>query len=100
MSLGPPGDSAPPRSRLSTAELAARHAPLLRAEQVRLLYASPGIALVTTPIAAITLAIVSLAHVPARIALPWLGYVLGVAVARGLLVRRFQRLPDVVDVDA
>jgi hypothetical protein len=85
--------------RLSTAELGARHARLLRAEQVRLLYRSSGIALFTTPVAAVTLAIVSWGHVPAGLAVAWLGYVLSVTAARALIVRQFQRLPsDAVDV--
>ena len=101
MSQGPPEGSAPARLRLSTAELGARHARLLRAEQVRLLYGSSGIALVTTPVAAITLTIVSWGQLPPRLAVAWLGYVLSVVAARALIVRGFQRLPsDAVDVAA
>jgi PAS domain S-box-containing protein len=87
--------------RLSTAELRARHARLLRAEQVRLLYGSSGIALVTTPVAAITLTIVSWGQLPPGLAVAWLGYVLSVVAARTLIVRGFRRLPsDAVDVGA
>ena len=94
-----PAGSAPAPVRFPTAELAARHAKLLRVEQVRLLYQSSGIALVTTPVAALTLAIVRWGSVPPVLALAWLGYVLGVAAARGLVVRRFHRQPlDAVDV--
>ena len=101
MSQGPPERSAPAPLRFSTAELAARHARLLRPEQVRLLYASSGIALVTTPVAAMTLAIVSWGRVPPGLAMAWLGYVLSVAAARALIVRRFQQVPsDAVDVPA
>ena len=101
MSQGPPEGSTPPRLRLSTAELGARHARLLRAEQVRLLYGSSGIALVTTPVAAITLTVVSWGQLPPRLAVAWLGYVLSVVAARALIVRGFQRLPsDAVDVAA
>ena len=100
MSQGPEG-GASSRSRFSTAELAARHARLLRAEQVRLLYRSSGIALVTTPVAATTLVIVSWGHVPPGLAVAWLGYVLSVVAARALIVRGFPRLPsDAVDVAA
>ena len=99
MSQTTPERNAPAPLRFSTAELAARHATLLRAEQVRLLYANSGIALVTTPVAATTLAVVSSGLVPPGLTIAWLGYVLSVAAARALIVRRFQRLPpDVVDV--
>ena len=100
MSQEAPEGSAPTRSRLSTDERAARHAALLRAEQVRLLYGNSGIALVTTPVAATTLAIVSWSHVSPTLAVAWLGYVLSVAAVRALLVRRFQRLPESADVAA
>jgi PAS domain S-box-containing protein len=74
---------------------------VLRAEQVRLLYASSGIALVTTPVAATTLAIVGWGRVPPGFAVVWLATVLSVAAARALIVRRFLRLPpDAVDVAA
>ena len=59
MSQGPPERGALAPLRFSTAELAARYAKLLRPEQVRLLYANSGIALITTPVAAVMLAIVS-----------------------------------------
>ena len=101
MSQGPRERSAPARLRLSTAEFGARHARLLRAEQVRLLYGSSGIALVTTPVAAITLAIVSWGQPPPGLAVAWLGYVLSVVAARALIVWGFRRLPpDAVDVAA
>jgi len=77
----------------STAELATRHARLLRIEQVRLLYRNSGIALVTTPVASITLAIVGWGHAPRALILAWLAYVLGVATARALIVRRFHERP-------
>jgi hypothetical protein len=87
--------------RVSTAERAAHYAKLLRPEQVRLLYASSGMALVTTPVAAVTLTLVSWGRVPPGLAIAWLSYVLSVAVARALLVRRFQQLTsDAVDVPA
>ena len=74
---------------------------LLRTEQVRLLYGSSGIALVTTPVAAITLAVVSSAHVSLGLIVAWIGYVLSVAAARALMVGRFPRhASDPVDVDA
>jgi PAS domain S-box-containing protein len=86
---------------LSTGEPGARHAAALRAAQVRLLYANSGIALVTTPIAATTLAIAGWGRVPFGLAVAWLACVLGVAVARALIVRRFLRLPaDALDVAA
>jgi len=88
----PPELDTSARLRLSTAELPARHARLLRTEQVRLLYGSSGIALVTTPVAAITLAIVSSRGVSLWLTLAWLGYMLCVAAARALVVQRFQRL--------
>jgi PAS domain S-box-containing protein len=87
--------------RFSTAELAARYAKLLRPEQVRLLYASSGIALVTTPAAALTLALVSWGRVPPGLSMAWLAYMLCVAAARALIVRRFQQVPaDAIDVPA
>ena len=87
--------------RFSTAELATRYAKLLRPEQVRLLYASSGIALVTTPVAAVTLTIVSWGRVPPGLAIAWLIYVLSVAAVRALIVRRFQQVPSgAVDVPA
>jgi two-component system cell cycle sensor histidine kinase/response regulator CckA len=96
---GPSPGRSRARARSSTRELAARHAPLLRAEQVRLLYASSGIALVTTPVASVTLAIVGASHIPFWLVAGWLGCVLAVAAARAVLVRRFQRLPgEAVDV--
>jgi PAS domain S-box-containing protein len=74
---------------------------LLRREQVRLLYRSSGIALVTTPIAALTLAIVTWGHVSPPLALAWLGYVMAVAAVRAVMVRRFRRVPrDDIDVAA
>jgi PAS domain-containing protein len=81
------------RARLSTAELAVRHAARLRAELVRLLYAISGTALITTPLAAITLAVIGWTRAPAGLVAAWLGYVLAVSVARALVVRRFRRLP-------
>jgi PAS domain S-box-containing protein len=78
-------------AQFSTDGLAARHAALLQAEQVRLLYASSGIALVTTPVAAVTLAILATAHVPVGLAAGWLVCILGVTAARALLVRRYRR---------
>jgi PAS domain S-box-containing protein len=87
--------------RFSTTELAARYAKLLRPEQVRLLYASSAIALITTPIAAVTLAIVSWGRVPSGLAIAWLSYMLSVTAARVLMVRRFQQVPsEAVDVPA
>ncbi len=101
MSQATPERTAPAPLRFYSGELAARHARLLRAEQVRLLYASSGIALVTTPVAATTLAIVSWGRVPPGLAVAWLAYVLSVAAARALIARRFLRLPrDTVDVAA
>ena len=101
MSQGPSERSAPAPLRFSTAELAARYAKLLRPEQVRLLYASSGIALVTTPVAAMTLAIVSWGRVPPGLAIAWLSYVLSVAAARALIVHRFRQMTsDAVDVPA
>ncbi len=86
-------DSRPPatRARDSSDDLARRHAGLVRAEQVRLLYRSARIALVTTPIAAVTLSIVSWNRVGPAIAIGWLVFMLGVAAARLVLVQRFQR---------
>ena len=101
MSTGSSETSERPRSRVPTRELAARHATLLRAEQVRLLYASSGIALVTTPIASVMLAVIGAAYVPTRLAVGWLGYVLAVAIARSVAKWRFQRLPvETIDVAA
>jgi PAS domain S-box-containing protein len=101
MSQGPPARGAPAPLQFSTAELAARYAKLLRPEQVRLLYANSGIALITTPVAAVMLAIVNWEHVPPGLAIAWLSYVLSVAAARALIVRRFQQVPsDAVDVPA
>jgi len=92
---------APAPLRFSTAELAARHAKLLRPEQVRLLYESSGIALVTTPVAAITLAIINWSRVPPGLVIAWLSYMLSVAAARALIVRQFrQASSDTVDVPA
>ena len=88
-----------PLTRLSTHVLAVRHVQRLRAELVRLLYASSSIALITTPLASITLAIIGWTRAPAALVLAWLGYVLAVAVTRALMVQRFRRLPpDAVDV--
>src|SRR5215475_11066227 len=99
MSQGPPARGAPAPLQFSTAELAARYAKLLRPEQIRLLYTNSGIALITTPVAAIMLAIVNWEHVPSGLAMAWLSYVLSVAAARALLMRRFQQVPsDAVDV--
>jgi PAS domain S-box-containing protein len=101
MSQATPERNAPAPLQFSTGELAARHAKLLRAEQVRLLYASSGIALVTTPVAATTLAIASWGRVSPGFAVAWLAAVLSVAAARALIVRRFlRRPPDAVDVAA
>src|SRR5690349_20526723 len=101
MSQGPSEISAPAPLRFSTAELATRYAKLLRPEQVRLLYASLGIALVTSPVAAVTLAIVSWGRVPPGFAIAWLSYVLSVATARALMVRWFHQVTsDGVDVPA
>jgi PAS domain S-box-containing protein len=87
--------------RFSTAELAARYAKLLRPEQVRLLYASSGIALITTPIAAVTLTTVSWSRVPPGLTIAWLSYMLSVTAARALIVRQFQQVPaDALDVSA
>jgi hypothetical protein len=97
----PEGLALPARSRLSTSDLAARHAPRLRAEQVRMLYASSSIALITTPLASITLAVVGWPRAPFGMVTAWLGYVLAVAIARALIVRSFRRLPaEAVDVTA
>jgi len=101
MSQGPPERDAPAPLRFSTAELAARYAKLLRPEQVRLLYANSGIALITTPVAAVMLAIVSWRRVPPGLAIAWLSYMLSVTAARALIVRRFQQVPsDALDVPA
>jgi len=101
MSQGPPERGAPAPLRFSTAELAARYAKLLRPEQVRLLYANSGIALITTPVAAVMLAIVSRERVPPGLAMAWLSYMLSVTAARAIIVRRFQQMPsDAVDVPA
>src|SRR5262249_10852778 len=101
MSQGPPERGAPAPLRFPTAELAARYAKLLRPEQVRSLDANSGIALITTPVAAVMLAIVNWEHVPPGLAMAWLSYVLSVAAARALIVRRFQQVTsDAVDVPA
>jgi PAS domain S-box-containing protein len=101
MSQGLPERGAPAPLRFSTAELAARYAKLLRPEQVRLLYANSGIALITTPVAAVMLAIVSWERVLPGLAIAWLSYMLSVTAARALIVRRFQQVPsDAVDVPA
>ena len=99
MSAGASKGSARAHSRLSTRELVARHAPRLRAELVRLLYASSGIALITTPLASITLAVIGSTRAPVALVAAWLGYVLAVAVVRAVIVRRYRRLPpEAVDV--
>src|ERR1043166_7753011 len=101
MAQGPPERGVPAPVQCATAELAARYAKLLRPEQVRLLYANAGIALITTPVAAVMLALVSWERVPPSLAMAWLSYVLSVAAARALLVRRFQQVPaDAIDVPA
>ena len=101
MTAGASREDVRARSRLSTKELVARHAPRLRAELVRLLYASSGIALITTPLASITLAVIGSTRTPFALVAAWLGYVLAVAVFRAAIVRRYRRLPpEAVDVTA
>jgi PAS domain S-box-containing protein len=100
MSSGPSKERVGARSRSSSPEeLAVRHAALLQAEQVRLLYASLGIALITTPAASVTLAIVHSVDVSFGLIASWLGYVLAVALARAVSLWRFRQLPaEKVDV--
>jgi PAS domain S-box-containing protein len=94
MGSGPSKERVGPRARSSSAEeLALRHAALLRAEQVRLLYANLGIALVTTPAASVTLVILRLSDVPFGLAAIWLGYVLTVALVRAFSLWRFRQVP-------
>ena len=76
-----------------------RYEPRLRAELVRQLYASSGTALITTPLASLTLAVIGWNRAPAALVAAWVGYILVVAIARALIVRRFRRLrADQVDV--
>src|SRR5215468_11783472 len=100
MSDGQGEDGGRPASTRPRAALVARHARLLREEQVRLLYASSGIALVTTPLASVTVAIVGAGQVPAGLLVAWLAYVMAVAGARALMVWRFrQARAAALDVD-
>jgi PAS domain S-box-containing protein len=73
----------------------------VRTEQVRLVYANSRIALVTTPVAALMLAVVSWERTPTTALAVWLAWTLGVSAVRFALSRRFLALAvDAVDIAA